>query len=147
MKSETDNIDRLLEKPCYIIDFLPERVKQDSHGQFFDVESYFLNDDKCFALKNRFVNVILKLMCFYHISILWNGWKEQPSPKTISTIMGEMMLHHSGTLNVLLTEENTLVVFEGDSLNLSIYDPAVKVQSIMERIAVSEGLFWRRSEI
>lgn len=60
-------IDELLEKTCYVIDFIPEQVKPDAGGQFFDVEDYLLkNTEKHCLLKDRFVNVILKLMCYYH---------------------------------------------------------------------------------
>lgn len=97
-------VDELLEKSCYIIDFLPEQVKPDAEGQFFDVQ-----------LVAETVNMI------------WDN--------------------HSGCLNVLLPDENVLVVFEGDSLNLSVYNPSEEIQPIMKKIAFSEGLFWRKSEI
>lgn len=32
-----------MNKECYIMDFLPETVLQDSNGQYFDVEYYLLN--------------------------------------------------------------------------------------------------------
>lgn len=71
---QTDKIDELLGTTCYVIDFLPEQVKPDTGGQFFDVEYYLLNSEKHFSMKDRFVNVILKLMCYYHVSIQWKGW-------------------------------------------------------------------------
>ncbi len=33
-----EKIGALLEKPCYIMDFLPEQMKPDNGRQFFDVE-------------------------------------------------------------------------------------------------------------
>ena len=42
-------------------------------------------------------------------------------------------------------EEDALLVFDWDCLNLSVYNPSDKAQSIMERIAFSEGLFWREA--
>lgn len=146
MKKELEKIDCLLEKNCYIMDFLPEQVKQDRNGQFFDVEYYLLNSNKRFGIKDRFVAVILKLMCYYPASVLWNGWIDRPSPEIIDNAVNEIMDNHSGTLNVLFSDENTLLVFDWDCLNLSIYNPSEKVQSIMEKIAFSEGLFWRKSE-
>lgn len=142
---QTNRIDELLGKPCYVIDVLPEQVKPDAGGQFFDVEYYLLNSDKHFSLKDRFENVILKLMCYYHVSIQWNGWIDRPSPQTIGEAINTIMDNHSGWLNVLLPEENALVVFEWDSLNLS-YNPSKKVQTLMQKIAVSEGLFFRKPE-
>ena len=145
MENEMERINALLEKPCFIMDYLPEQAKADNGGQFFDVEYYLLNSDKHIGLKDRFVAVILKLMCYYHVSILWNGWVDLPSPKMIEEAVCEIMGNHSGTLNVLFVDEDALLVFDWDCLNLSVYNPSEKAQSIMERIAFSEGLFWRKN--
>lgn len=147
MDKGTEKIDALLEKPCYIIDFLPEQVEPNNGGQFFDVEYYLLNSDKHIGLKDRFVSVILKLMCYYHVAILWSGWVDHPSPKMIEEAVCEIMENHSGTLNVLFVEEDALLVFDWDCLNLSVYNPSEKVQQLLEQIAFSEGLFWRKSEV
>ncbi|HBF7557053.1 TPA: hypothetical protein KOX55_000394 [Clostridioides difficile] len=146
MESNTEIINRLLEKDCYIVDFLPETVSKESKGQFFDVEYYLLNSKKYCALKDKFVSVILKLMCYYHISVLWNGWIDRPKPELIENAVTEIMVNHSGTLNCLFGDENMLLVFDWDCLNLSVYNPPEKVQQLFEQIAFSEGLFWRKSE-
>lgn len=145
MENGKKKIDALLEKPCYIIDFLPEQVEPDNGGQFFEVEYFLLNSDKHIGLKDRFVAVILKLMCYYHVAVLWNGWVDRPKPKMIEDAVREIMENRSGTLNVLFVEEDALLVFDWDCLNLSVYNPAEDVQSIMERIAFSEGLSWRKA--
>ena len=80
MESKMERINALLEKPCSIMDYLPEQVEPDNGRQFFDVEYYLLNSDKHTGLKDRFVAIILKPMCYYHVSILWNGWVDLPSP-------------------------------------------------------------------
>ena len=72
---------------------------------------------------------------------------DRPSPKMIEEAVCEIMRNHSGTLNVLFVEEDVLLVFDWDCLNLSVYNPPEKAQSIMERIAFSEGLFWRKAEV
>ena len=148
MENKMERINALLEKPCFIMDYLPEQVKADNGGQFFDVEYYLLNSDKHIGLKDGFVAVILKLMCYYHVAILWNGWVNRPSPGMIEEAVCEIMENHSGTLNVLFVEADALLVFDWDCLNLSVYNPTENVQSIMmERIAFSEGLFWRTASV
>ena len=145
MEKGMEKIDTLLEKPCYIIDFLPERVEPDNGAQYFDVEHYLLGSDKHIGLKDKFVAVILKLMCYYHVAILWNGWVDRPSPKMIEEAVCGIMGNHSGTLNVLFVEEDALLVFDWDCLNLAVYNPSEKSKPIMEKIAFSEGLFWRKA--
>jgi len=134
-------IDEFLEKPCYVIDFLPQRVPKDANGDYFDVEYFILNSDKHYGLKDKFVNVILKLMCFYHVSVFWNGWVDHPKPEVIDNAVNEIMENHSGTLDVLFPDENVLMVFEWDCMNLSVYNLPEGMTGIMEKIALSEGLF------
>lgn len=135
-------VDTLLEKPCYVIDFLPERVPKTSNGQFFAIEHYLLNSAKRSMIKEKFVNVILKLMCYYQVSVLWNSWIERPPPEMIDNAINEIMENHSGSLNLLFPENNTLLVFEWDCLNLSVFNPTESMKLLMNSIALSEGLFW-----
>lgn len=65
MDKITEKIDELLEKPRFIIDYLPQKVSTTSNGQFFEVEHYLLNGDKHHGISDKFLNVILKLMCYY----------------------------------------------------------------------------------
>lgn len=109
------------------------------------MEYYLLGSDKHIGLKDRFVAVILKLMCYYHVAILWNGWVDRPFPGMIEEAVCEIIENHSGTLNVLFVEADARLVFDWNCLNLSVYNPTEDVQSIMERIAFSEGLFWREA--
>lgn len=147
MDNKFEKIDELLEKTCYVIDVLPERVSETSKGQFFEVEYYLLNSNKHYGIKDNFVSIILKLMCYYHVSILWNDWIDRPKPEIIDNAINEIMDNHSGTLNVLLfSEEDVLLVFDWDCLNLSIYNPTENMKKTMEKIALSEGLFWWKPE-
>jgi len=41
-----NRIDEFLDKPCYVIDFLPKKVSETDKGHFFDVEYYLLNSEK-----------------------------------------------------------------------------------------------------
>lgn len=142
---EYEKIEKLLDKSCFVIDFLPKQVPRDSHGQFFKIENYMLNNYEQFGLSNRFIRVILKLMCYYHVTIRWGGEIDQPAPEKITEIVNEIMYNHSGTLNVLFPENNALLVFEWDCMNLSIYNPDDEMQTLMRDIKMSEGLFWREA--
>lgn len=80
-------IDKLLETPCYIMDFLPKQVPMNCGGQFFEVETYLLNHYDCCGLRDRFVGVILKAMCYYPVSVHWGKWIEQPTPEQVTKII------------------------------------------------------------
>ena len=136
-----DIIDKLLETTCYIMDFLPKQVPMNCDGQFFKVETYLLNHYDCSGLRDRFVGVILKAMCYYPVSVQCdqreprNGLREISNAKRRETYV-----------NILFTSKDALLQFGWDCLNMSIYNPDEEMCMLFEKIATSEGLFWRKSE-
>ena len=139
-------IDRPLEKPCYIIDFLPRQVPKDCGGQFFKVETYLLNNYERYGLRDRFIRVILKLMCYYRVSVHWGNWIDQPTPEQVAEIMDKIMHNHSGWMDMLFPEQDALLQFEWDCMHLSVYNPDEDMCALLEQIAWSEGLFFRPAE-
>ena len=139
-------IDRLLETPCYIIDFLPQQVPKDCGGQFFKVENYFLNHSDRYGVRDRFIRTILKAMCYYPISVYWDEWIEQPSPEQVAEIIDTIMENHSGDMNMLFTSKGALLQFGWDCLNISIYNPDEEMCVLFEQLATSEGMFWRKTD-
>ena len=138
-------LDRLLERECYIIDFLPKQVHRDSRGQFFEVENYLLNTHARYGLNNKYISIILKIMCYYPVSIQWGKWIEQPKPEQVVEIIDAIMENHSGDVDILLPDQDVLLQFGWDCLNMSIYNPNEEMCEILEKIAISEGMFWRKS--
>lgn len=139
-------VDRLLETPCYIIDFIPQQVPKNCGGQYFKVENYFLNHSDRYGVRDRFIRTILKAMCYYPISVYWGEWIEQPSPEQVAEIIDTIMENHSGDMNMLFTSKGALLQFGWDCLNISIYNPDEEMCVLFEQLAISEGLFWRKAD-
>ena len=139
-------IDRLLEKPDYIIDFLPQQVPKDCGGQFFEVENYFLNHFESYGMQDRFIRILLKIMCYYPVSVHWREWIEQPTPGQVVEIMNTIFTKHFGDINMLIMSKDVLIQFGSDCLNISIYNPDEEMCELLEQIAASEGMFWRKAE-
>ena len=139
-------VDRLLETPCYIIDFIPQQVPKNCGGQYFKVENYFLNHSDRYGVRDRFIRTILKAMCYYPISVYWDEWIEQPSPEQVAEIIDTIMENHSGDMNMLFTSKGALLQFGWDCLNISIYNPDEEMCVLFEQLATSEGMFWRKTD-
>lgn len=137
------DINRLLEKPCYIIDFLPQQVPKDCGGQFFKVENYLLNNYECYGLRDKYIRIILKLMCYYRVSVHWGEWIEQPAPEQVAEIMDKIIGNHSDGFDMLFPDKDALIQFECDCMNLSIYNPDEEMRELLKQIAWSEGMFFR----
>ena len=56
-------VEELLQCPYWIIDILPSQVPAGSPGQYFTVEKYFLQGDRMEAIKQKHIDLILKLNC------------------------------------------------------------------------------------
>ncbi len=146
--SDYDRIlNALLDKPFYVIDFLPRPVAKDSQGQFFEVENYLLNNYERYGLQDRFIRVLLKLMSYERTIVQWGAWIEQPAPELIAQIVDTIMDNHSGTMNMLFPDQNALLVFAWDCLNLTLYNPSAALIELAAQIAQSEGLFCWKSRV
>ena len=56
----------------------------DCGGQFFKVENYLLNNYERYGLRDKYIRIILKLMCYYRVSVHWGDWIEQPTSEQIA---------------------------------------------------------------
>ena len=139
------DINRLQKKPWYIIDFLPRQVPKDCGGQFFKVETYLLNNYEHYGLRDKYIRIILKLMCYYRVSVHWGEWIEQPEPEQVSEIIDKIMDNHSAGFNMLFPGKDALIQFEWDCMNLSIYNPDEEMRELLKQIAWSEGMFFRQA--
>lgn len=140
-------VNELLEKECWVIDYLPRQVPPESRDRYFKVENYLLNHYEEFGLRKRFTAVVLKLLCYHKLTVHWGEWVEEPSPTLLAEAIQAILENHSGWLNMLLPEEKALLVFEWDCLNLALYNPTPELLGLMEEIARSEGLFLWKADV
>lgn len=139
-------VDRLLETQCFIIDFLPKQVPEESGEQFFEIENYLLSNYERLGIKDKIIRIILKAMCYYPVSVFGKKWIIQPTPEQVVEIIDTIMENHSGDMNMIFTSKEVLLQFGWDCLNISIYNPDEEMCELFEKIAISEGMFWRLAE-
>ena len=145
MEDKNRKLEELLQTPCYFIDFLPQPIPPAALSQFRTIQHHLLNSEKRQEIKNRIVNILLKLLCFFPACVLWDGWKEKPSPQLIEQAVDTGMENHSGSLYLLFWQEESLLVFEWDTLSLSLYHPSQQLLNLAQTIARSEGFFLYQS--
>ena len=129
------SIDELLQTPCWIIDILPEQVPKDSPGQLFAVEEYYLEEERLAAVKQKHINVILKLNCYRDIS-LDEGTAVNPSPERIA---GEMRRRY-----LYVMTGDSMILSEPDDTHMTVFNPDEKLLELIKALAAGEGLFvWK----
>ena len=134
-----ERINKLLEAPCYVVDFLPEQVSKESNGQFFEVENFLLSHHEWYGLRDRFVRFILKVMCYYSVSIYQNGWIEEPSPEQMVEMLDSIIEEHSCDMNIMI--KDTLIQFGGDCLHMSVYNPEEEMCELLKQIRKKQHVY------
>ena len=128
-------VEELLQCPYWIIDILPSQVPRDSPGQYFAVEKYFLQGDRIEEIKQKHINLILKLNCYRDISI-GDETVINPLPKHIAGEMKKRYLY-------IMTGESMILSWPDDT-HLTVFNPDSELLELIRQIASGEGLFvWR----
>ena len=129
------SIDELLQKPYWIIDILPMQVPKDSPGQYFAVENYFLEEERLSAIKQKHINVILKLNCYRDLSID-EETEKNPRPERIAEEMRKRYLY--------LMSDDAMILSEPDDTHMTVFNPDEELLKLLKLLASSEGLFlWK----
>ncbi len=124
-------IDELLQTPYWIIDILPHQVPEDSPGQFFAVEKYFLEAVQIAAIKQKHVNVILKLNCYMDIS-LDEETTVNPPPTQIAGAI------HSRYVCIMVGD--SMILSEPDDTHMTLFNPDEPLLDLIKVISAGEGL-------
>ena len=143
-----NKFDELSESTCYIIDFLPNQVPKKSDGQFFKIEEYFLMPPQIDKIYEKFTNILLKLNCYYNFTVHFasdDRIYDSPSPdKLTANIINCFNSKDDSYINIIIEAQNTLITLSSDSLYLAIYNPNKAIIDLMNALASSEGLFFRK---
>ena len=126
-----NRIQELLQKPFWVIDILPEQVKSDSPGQYFEVEKFYLKDKE---LRRKQLNVLLKLNCYYDFRV-WIGEEsfENPSPKMLEELVGKTHLN--------IEAGDALIVVDPADTHMTMYNVDGKLMEMVKQLVTAEGMF------
>ena len=130
-------IEELLRCPCWIISILPSQTPITSPGQYFTVEKYYLQGAQIDEIKQKHVNLILKLNCYRDISISDDA-VVNPLPQHIADEMKKRQLY------IMIGE--SMILSEPDDTHLTVFNPDPQLLEQIRQIASGEGLFvWKPS--
>lgn len=142
-------IEHYFEMPYWVIDILPYQVPNNSRGQYFEIEKYYLKKTQKDLLCRKFTNILLKLNCYYDINISTSAddWTRNPNPIKVSELIAKCM-QDKQPLFILLDEADALITLNSDDTYMTIYNPNNELLELAKSLAMSEGLFiWKPTEI
>ena len=128
-------IEELMQTPYWIIDILPKQVPAYSPGQYFAVEKYYLEKERFTVIKEKHINVILKLNCYRDVSID-EETEVNPSPDRIAEEMRHRFLY--------IMAGDSMILSEPDDTSMTVFNPDGDFLELIRQIAAGEGLYvWK----
>ena len=125
-------VEELLQEPYVLVDILPMRVPAGSPGQYFAVEKYYLQEPQVSAVKQKHIDLILKLNCYWDISA--DEWETvNPPPEKLAEAM-----HREP---VMIMTGDSMFFSEPDDLCMTLYHPDGELLSLVRTLAAGEGLY------
>ena len=107
--NKVEELETILQSPCWVIDLLPEQVPANAGGQYFAIEKYWRKEPQRAVLRQKQLHLILKLNCYLDVRV-WDG-PTNPAPETFAELIGQERL--------LLALGDALLVAEPDDTFLS----------------------------
>ena len=145
VKDNDKTVERLLQQPYWVIDMLPKQVPQDSKGQFFVVEQYYLEGPRHERLCQQFADVLLKLNCYYGLAFSHDAehWQLNPEPENVVKMVKDCLSEEPTEwfLYVLLEEKAMLLTLQRDTTYMTLYNPADEYLQLIGQLASAVGLF------
>ena len=133
-------IEALLNKPYWVIDILPEQVPENSAGQYFAIEQYYLQQPRITDIHNRFTAVLLKLNCYSDFLVCLSDQEQQirnPEPERLVSWINE----EQKDLYIVLAGEDVLITLNHDDTYMTIYNPSEALINRIRALAMAHGLF------
>ena len=131
-------IEELLQTPYWIIDILPKQVPKDSPGQYFPIEDYFLRGDTLAAIKQKHLNLILKLNCYRDVSLDEDEERNPPPEQIADTVFRRY---------TYIRTEDAMLLSEPDDTHMTFFGSDGETLELIRKLAPSERLFvWQPPE-
>ena len=133
-------IEALLNKPYWVIDILPEQVPEDSAGQYFAIEQYYLQQLGITDIHHRFTAILLKLNCYSDFLVCLSDQEQQirnPEPERLVSWINE----EQKDLCIVLAEEDVLITLNHDDTCMTVFNPPKPLRGRIRSLAAANGLF------
>ena len=141
MAHEYDKIaETLLEKPYWVVDFLPMQVPPESRGQFFAVEKYIFSGPRLEQFCRQAADVVLKINCYHDLTVNRGGdeWIKNPEPAALADWLDEALL--GGHLCALIDDGDAMITASGGDTCLVLYNPSDDLIELVRHLATAAGL-------
>ena len=143
-----ERIEHLLGTPCHIVDLYPELIPADAGGSYFEINDWILMHEYR-RLAGKSFRILLKLNCYYGFTILSDDHvKKDPKPEDLRKCVYNCYSRKTDgrkRINIFLNDARAMLILDGDDTYLQVYNADERLQRILEKLAATEGMFFRES--
>ena len=136
-------LESYLEKPYWVVDFLPKQVPENGGGRFFTVEEYCLEPSRYAVLREQFSDILLKLYCYYNLCLFIGDDTEgifNPEPE----MLADLVKGNHDNLCILIGTSEALIALSRDDMCMTVYAPSEDLLELIRTLAEVVGLFvWK----
>ena len=142
-------VERLLEDDYWIIDILPSQIPIEKQAEYRALTDEYFESGKVAQLHRRYADILTMINSRFKTAMLCmpeDEWTISPDDVAVK----DAVIHHTeqGCVDLLLTEEETLISLQAEDLYITVYHPTEEILSLL-RQAVSESGFyiWQTPQI
>ena len=142
-------VERLLEDDYWIIDILPSQIPIEKQAEYRALTDEYYESGKIAQLHQRYADILTMINSRFKTAMLCmpeDEWTISPDDVAVK----DAVIHHTerGCVDLLLTEEETLISLQAEDLYITVYHPTDEIISLL-RQAVSESGFyiWQTTQI
>ena len=136
-------LESYLEKPYWVVDFLPKQVPENGGGRFFTLEEYYLEPSRYAVLREQFSDILLKLYCYYNLRLFIGDDTEgifNPEPE----MLADLVKGNHDNLCILIGTSEALITLSRDDTCMTVYAPSEDLLELIRTLAGAVGLFvWK----
>ncbi len=144
-KIRDNNIEKLMQLSCRIIDIFPERVPERMAGRYSEAEQYYLSPPRLEMIRRKYAEIIIKLGCYRDIFVSTDHgetFAELPSPEKTEDIITACT--GAKTLYFSVSGDESLIVMDGCDTYMTVYASDEALIGLFGKLASSAGLFiWK----
>lgn len=136
-----DRIDSLMDKKAYMIDIFPKTVPQRAVNRYFAVEKYFQQNKS--ELEQKLTSIILKLYCYYDLTVVIDGnITENPQVDELTILLEKCFSGELGYINIVLPECETMLLLNYGDLYMTAYNVSGELKELLAQLVSAEGMFF-----
>ena len=135
-------ITELRNGPKKYISIFPEHDSSGDSGMWFFIDEYYREEKRQHALKEKFVNILLKINYFYDIEVSKDDlsrYEIDPHPKKLKKWV--FNIPEDSLVRIMIPDCDAMIEIEAEQTNMTLYSENEELNGLIEKLVTAEGLF------